>query len=1221
MTPRQVCLARYLPSLRWFVAPNNAVYTLLVGYTRSLVAAFAFYRLDTRATFFRTLCNSLCFLSIMGLAAILSSSPLKAAGTIPVAGDIIFNEYAGDNDSNGNDFVELLVLKDGLDLRGLRISDNELVAGQLNNGEAVLVFGNDTYLENVPTGTLIAVWTAITGITVDTMTNPAANDWKMVLVPGTGVTVDVDGLGGIVNAGFSTSGEALYLYLSGADGTSAGTDNIYLDFLSYESDGADAPSGLTDINLAAVADNAYYISNTATGNDTVTNWTTYDGAPNSSTTPGEPNPGQDLSNLHTTADSAPTVTNTIPANNATNVAVNVNLELVFSEAVNTTGSWYTITCSTSGGHTAVASGGPITFTLNPDADFASNESCTVTVVAPQVTDQDANDPPDTMTADYNFTFTTVGQSACAAPTTPIHTIQGAGNTAAITTTVTVQGVVVGDYEGASPALRGFYLQDQNPDADLATSEGIFVFNANNDTVSLGQVVQVTGTATEFQEQTQLNAATIESCGATATVLPVDITLPVPAAVNGIPYLERYEGMLVHFPQTLYVTEHFQLGRFGQIVMSSGGRLPEPTNIVTPGALAQAQQAANDLNQIIVDDELQNQNPDPLVFGRGGNLLSAGNTLRGGDSATGMIGILSYTWGGNAASGNAYRLRPINALGGGIPNFQAPDPRPAGPPTVGGRLKIASFNVLNYFLSLDVGTTANCGPLGFKQECRGAETAEELSRQQQKLNQALLKLDADVIGMMELENTQDAQGQDVNPLADIVGRLNASLGSDIYGQIDTGVIGTDTIRVGFIYKKASVTPVGESLIDNHPIHDRPPVAQLFSENGSGERLTVIVNHFKSKGSCPSNPLDPNIDQGDGQSCWNSQRVQQAQTLIDFISGTVTPTTGDPDVLLIGDFNAYAMEDPIKTLERAGYTNLIAQFGGASAYSYVFDGQWGYLDHGLASPSLLAQVTGAGDYHINADEPSVLDYNTNFKSAGQVTSLYNTDEFRTSDHDPVVIGLSLQPLAQAQADTYTAEAGASLLITATQGLLANDSGGPLMIISSTVPAHGSLALNVDGSFVYTPTTGYVGPDSFIYTVTQVVSDTSQQSKSESIAIDRTQLLDSTSSATVTINTVDTIAPETILDSQPSGLSDSNNASFAFSGTDAGTGVTSYVCSLDGAPNTPCTSPVNYTGLANGNHTFAVKAIDAAGNLDVTPVIYNWTIQTMLPNSLFYLPLVNR
>ena len=129
---------------------------------------------------------------------------------------------------------------------------------------------------------------------------------------------------------------------------------------------------------------------------------------------------------------------------------------------------------------------------------------------------------------------------------------------------------------------------------------------------------------------------------------------------------------------------------------------QPTSVVAPGAPAIAMQAANDLNRLIVDDALQSQNPDPILFGRGGDPLTASNTLRGGDTATGMVGVLSYTWAGNSASGNAYRLRPVGALGGGVPSFVAANPRPSGSPAVGGSLKVVGMNLLNFFNSF--GTT-------------------------------------------------------------------------------------------------------------------------------------------------------------------------------------------------------------------------------------------------------------------------------------------------------------------------------------------------------------------------------------------------------------------------------------------------------------------------------------------------------------------------------------
>lgn len=73
-----------------------------------------------------------------------------------------------------------------------------------------------------------------------------------------------------------------------------------------------------------------------------------------------------------------------------------------------------------------------------------------------------------------------------------------------------------------------------------------------------------------------------------------------------------------------------------------------------------------------------------------------------------------------------------------------------------------------------------------------------------------------------------------------------------------------------------------------------------------------------------------------------------------------------------------------------------------YSYVFEGRSGELDHALVGRDLLRRVTGAAIWHINADEARILDYNTEFNPPG----LYRPDAFRSSDHDPVLVGLRLR-----------------------------------------------------------------------------------------------------------------------------------------------------------------------------------------------------------------------
>ncbi|MFZ5856844.1 MAG: ExeM/NucH family extracellular endonuclease [Chloroflexota bacterium] len=712
-------------------------------------------------------------------------------------------------------------------------------------------------------------------------------------------------------------------------------------------------------------------------------------------------------------DVAPDVSSTYPSDGATGIPVDSNLTVTFSEPVNVTGAWYELNCSTSGIISGAVSGGPTVFTINPSVNFIGGESCTLTIYAANVTDVDANDPPDNMTLNFTAGFNTM--DVCVLSYTPIYDIQGIGPATPLSGTVTTQGVVVGDYEGASPTLRGFYMQDATGDANASTSDGIFVFNGNNNYVNLGDVVRVTGTVSEYQGQTQISSSSVVNCGA-GSVSPVDVTFPVPDAT----YLEQYEGMLVRLPQTLYVTEHYQLGRFGQVVMSSGGRLQQPTNVVLPGAPALALQAANNLNRIIIDDALNNQNPDPILFGRGGLPLSASNTLRGGDTATGIVGVMTYTWAGNSASGNAYRVRPINALGGGVPNFLPANPRPTSAPEVGGTLKIVGMNLLNYFNTFDglPDNVDNCtfGVGGAAADCRGADTQSEFDRQWTKTVAAILAMDPDVLGVNEIEN--DGYGPD-SAIAHLVDQLNAATAPGTYAFIDvdanTGQVnamGTDAIKVSIIYKPASVTPVGQTAAlntvafinggDSDP-RNRASLAQAFQQNANGQVFIVNVNHLKSKGSACDLP-----DAFDGQGNCNQVRVNAVTELMNWLAADPTGT-GDPDILLIGDYNSYAMEDPIMVMLNAGFTNLISSFLGPDAYSYVFDGQWGYLDHALGSASIVSQISGVGDYHINSDEPSVLDYNTDFKTLNLQTILYAPDQFRVSDHDSVIIGLCQAPTA--------------------------------------------------------------------------------------------------------------------------------------------------------------------------------------------------------------------
>jgi len=698
---------------------------------------------------------------------------------------------------------------------------------------------------------------------------------------------------------------------------------------------------------------------------------------------------------------------------------------------------------------------------------------------------------------------------CALSYTPVYQIQGSGLSAAITGTVTTQGVVVGDFEGTA-AASGFYLQDLTGDGNTATSDGIFVFTGSSDLVSVGQVVRVTGYARERFNQTTLNgsnsntaavpAANIVQCG-TDSVAPVDVTLPV-TSINDF---ERYEGMLVRFPQDLVIAEYFNYDRFGEIVLAlplAGETRPfTGTAIDEPGAPANARTAANVLSRITLDDIQSAQNP-PTLRHPNGLPFSLSNTFRGGDLVTNVIGVLAYDF-------NLYRIVPT-----GPADYTAVNPRPAAPEAVGGSLRVAAMNTLNYFITADYPTgnplDNKCGPLN-SVECRGwdSDQLDELIRQRAKLLAALEGLDADIIGLNEVENTTG-----VEPLADIVAGLPG------YAYIDTGTIGTDAIKVGMIYRTEKVAPVGafkilDSSVDPRFIDtkSRPVLAQTFQDLSTGGILTVAVNHLKSKGSDCNDVGDP--DMGDGQGNCNGTRMLAAQALIDWLATDPTGS-GDPDFIIMGDLNSYAMEDPITTITNSGYTNLINHFQGTYAYSYTFDGQAGYLDHALANASLFPQVIGAADWHINSDEPDVLDYDTSFKPNAQ-DALYEANASRSSDHDPVVVGLnvcdSIAPTfdeVSVTPDTLWSPNHKYVNVTATVTVSDNFDPNPTITLVSVTsnepdnapgPADGNTVNDIvivdDFNFKLRAERSDVGTGR-VYTITYMVTDACGNSATQSVTV---------------------------------------------------------------------------------------------------------------------------
>lgn len=578
------------------------------------------------------------------------------------------------------------------------------------------------------------------------------------------------------------------------------------------------------------------------------------------------------------------------------------------------------------------------------------------------------------------------------PTDEIGAVQGTGASSPLVgRQVTVRGVVVGDL----PGLAGFYLQDADGDANPATSDGIFVFSPV--AVGLGDTVAVTGGVGEQFTQTQISSSRDVAVCATGTAA----SLPAPAALDlpsGDADRERLEGMLVAPVDLLTVSEVFALTSFGQLTLSQDGVLVTPTEAARPGPAAQAVLAENVRRSLVLDDGLSAR-----VSVTTRPYLSPTTPVRVGDVLTFTAPtVLGFGFG-------AWRLQPSDGTAAGT--FAPQNTRTPTPAAVGGDLQVAAFNVLNYFLTFD---PAKGG--------RGARSQAQLEKQAAKTVPAIEALDAEVVTLLEIEDTNSTGYGDGSPdqaLADLTGRLNAAAGYDKWTFVPLPVellaVDRDVIRNAIIYQNHVVQPVGLPVgqVDETVwFNAREPIAQTFAKDG--DRFTVIANHFKSKS--PGTPTGDNVDDGDGQGQWNGDRVRQAAAL-SRLAQQLQASTGDPDVLLMGDLNAYSQEDPIQALRDAGYTDL-GETLDPGRYSYVFGAASGSLDHAMASPSLTTKVTDLTHWNINSVESFAYQYNGD-------PALYAADPYRSSDHDPVVLGIDLVETCDGLAPTIRGTDGADLL----------------------------------------------------------------------------------------------------------------------------------------------------------------------------------------------------
>jgi predicted extracellular nuclease len=576
--------------------------------------------------------------------------------------------------------------------------------------------------------------------------------------------------------------------------------------------------------------------------------------------------------------------------------------------------------------------------------------------------------------------------------TLISAVQGSGSATPIPdTVVTVEGAVTAIY----PELGGITVQEEpaDVDSDQSTSEGVFAFlgfGFDFDALERFDIVQVTGEAEERFGNTQLGGADLALCDEVVPVVitPSELTLPADFGAR-----EALEGMLVVTTQDLTVTSLFTAYSFGELGVSVSGILQQPSDVFEPGsprAFALEDQNADDL--LFIDDREEFGNTNAPWFGepdqRAGDIVEAG-----------VEGALYYSFGDHL-------LEPIEfpEVIDGSPVYAD---REAAPSLEGGS-DIGAFNVLNYF-----------NTFGNSDVLRGARSQEEFDIQSAKIVEAILELDAAVLGLIEIENDYedlyDGDSSTEPSIQTLVGQLNDEAGADLYDWVtipealltDEGLggggLGTDAIAVGIIYQPDRATRVGDvatfdidALLTGEDTNkNRWPLAASFEIDG--QVVTVVVNHFKSKGS-PCDDVTVPDGFGDGEndpqtSSCDLVREYAAERLIEWNETKPTGVTS-PDTFVVGDLNSYAEEDPIRILEEAGYLDLVESYDDG-AFTYKFDGRYGRLDYIMASPSAKRLVDDAEVWQLNSAEPYGYLY---FNEPIDLTA------YASSDHDAVVAAIS-------------------------------------------------------------------------------------------------------------------------------------------------------------------------------------------------------------------------
>ncbi|HHQ4520225.1 TPA: ExeM/NucH family extracellular endonuclease [Aeromonas veronii] len=662
--------------------------------------------------------------------------------------------------------------------------------------------------------------------------------------------------------------------------------------------------------------------------------------------------------------------------------------------------------------------------------------------------------------------------------TPIPTIQGTGSGSQFATdTVTDKnGNVTGkispgtfNVRGIVTALgqsltKGFYLTDPVGDGNPETSDGIFVYLNDKEfatsyaDIKPGAELCLEAKVEEYYGGTQLKP-TFESNKARLQVTAQGLNVPtsilqVNEGETLVQALNRHEGMRVRLNSSsdLHLTRNYGFDYKvyrNNVELSHKAPLLKPTQIhvaSSPEAVALA--AKNGSNRLVVESDYKA--PDGVLPWFSGWDADQGY-LRIGDQLTGLEGVIVY-------NKDAFRLvvpSDVTLTAGALLRSPEEDRQDAPARLSGSDLRIGSFNVLNYFTShssiggalnilckdqADADSTKGCN--------RGAKSQPEFEKQRTKIVNAITAMDADLLGLMEMENNGF---EDNSALHNLVTRLNeqqkdaskhyAYVRLPVTALTDGKFFGGDAIMVAMIYRPALLTPSGDASVIKLPEQryitggvaktagQRDSLVQTFTLAKSKEPLTLVVNHLKSKGSGCYENGDGKTEPADLQGKCTEFRVSAAKVLGEAVSKL------PGQVLLVGDFNSYAKEDPIRVLtdynpatsERKilsashtfigdqsyeqlgrevtrsyGLIDLNVKFNKEKAISYSYDGELGTLDYALANPALASKVAGVADWHINSFESNLFEYGSQYTG----TLLKSDNPFSASDHDPIIVDLRLE-----------------------------------------------------------------------------------------------------------------------------------------------------------------------------------------------------------------------